>query len=220
MTREARIVLPGVPQHITQRGVRRATVFVDDADFQNYLSLFKENADRFGLRICAYCLMGNHVHFVAIPNARDSIWKTFHRCHSIYAMNFNEKYQLSGHLWEGRPFSCLLDEAHLWAAVRYVELNPVRAGIVRRACDYPWSSARGHCGLWNDPLIDPAWQPANFAFDWIEWLAEDETLQLINDVRAKTRTGLPCGDARFVEIVEQSSGRSFSPKKRGPKPKI
>jgi len=217
MTREARVVLPGAPHHITQRGVRRTDVFLDDSDREKYLKLFHENSEKFGLRVCAYCLMNNHVHFVAIPEREDSIWKTFHRCHSIYAMNFNEKYDVSGHLWQGRPFSCVLDEAHLWAAVRYVELNPVRAHMVERAYDYPWSSAAAHCGLRKDPLLDPNWPPPNPMLDWRQWLRENENLDLIDHIRAKTLTGQPCGDNQFVRTMEQTLSRSFFPKKPGPK---
>src|SRR5205085_8821132 len=117
---------------------------------EEYLHLFTENSRRFSLCVLAYCLMTNHVHFVVVPEKKDSIWKTFHRSHSIYAMRFNAKYGLCGHLWQGRAYSCVLDEAHLWAAVRYVELNPVRAGMVRFAEDYPWSSAAAHCRMDDD----------------------------------------------------------------------
>ena len=126
MSRMPRVVLPGVAHHITQRGVRRSNVFLENADRHLYLDLFLENCHRFLLHVLAYCLMTNHVHFVAIPERRDSIWKTFHRCHSVYATKFNMKYEFSGHLWQGRPFSCVLDEAHLWAAALYVERNPVQ----------------------------------------------------------------------------------------------
>ena len=132
------------------------------------------------------------MHFVAIPERVDSIWKTFHRCHSIYAMNFNTKYDFSGHLWQGRPFSCPLDDAHLWAAVRYVELNPVRAGIVKRAHEYPWSSASAHCGLDIDPLLDTAWLAGTVTFDWLQWLLGDDDPRLINTIRSNTISGRPC----------------------------
>jgi putative transposase len=219
MTREARVVLPGAPHHITQRGIRRSNVFVDDDDHLEYLGLFKQAARQFGLRICAYCLMTNHVHFVAIPERQESIWRTFHRCHSIYAMKFNEKYGLSGHLWQGRPFSCVLDETHFWAAIRYVELNPVRAGMVTEASRYRWSSAVAHCGFADDPVLDPDWPGPDAPSDWGKWLTQDEALEITKHIRTNTITGRPCGDTGFMQLVEQRIGRLLSPKKRGPKAK-
>src|SRR5438552_3548605 len=145
MCRIARVIIPGSPHHVTQRGIRRFDIFREKADRDLYMDLFAKNSRRFGLRVCAYCLMSNHVHFVAIPERQDSLWKTFHRCHSAYAVEFNLKYGLAGHLFQGRPFSTVLDERHFWSAIRYVELNPVRAGMVRHAEDYVWSSAVAHC---------------------------------------------------------------------------
>lgn len=214
----ARVVLPGEPHHITQRGIRRFNVFLDDADRHTYLNLFVENSRRFSLRILAYCLMTNHVHFVVIPERKDSIWKTFHRCHCIYAAKFNMKHEFSGHLWQNRPFSCVLDEAHLWAAVRYVERNPVRAGMVERAEGYPWSSARAHCGTGIDRLLDPAWPPVHSIADWSDWLLTPDQAEQEQRIRERTLTGRPCGDQAFIRTVGQTLGRDLAPKKSGPKP--
>lgn len=153
MSRIARVVVPGMPHHITQRGIRRFEVFRDDADRLLYLNLFAESAQRYRLDVRSYSLMPNHVHFIATPERPDSISKTFHRCHGIYAGRFNDKYALVGHLWQQRPFSCVLSEGHLRNALRYVELNPVRAGIVTSAGDYRWSSARAHCFGDSDLLL-------------------------------------------------------------------
>jgi putative transposase len=163
--------------------------------------------------------MTNHVHFVAIPDQKDSIWKAFHRCHSIYAMNFNKKYGFAGHLWQGRPFSCVLDEQHLWAAVRYVERNPVRASMVARAEEYRWSSARAHCGLASDLLLDPAWLRIDNTPNWSGWLTDDQDVELQGRLRKRTFSGMPCGDDDFVEAAERALGRQLAPKKSGPKPK-
>jgi putative transposase len=216
MTREARIVLPGVAHHITQRGVRRLDTFRDDEDRVRYLNIFQKSCARFGLRICAYCLMSNHVHFVGIPERRDSIWKTFHRAHSMYAESFNDRYELSGHLWQGRPFSCCLSESHLWAAIRYVECNPVRAGLVDRPEDYRWSSAQAHCGLRPDPLLDREWLVIKNIPNWTTWLIEPAT-PLIEQIRERTITGKPCGDHEFLKMAEMRIGRQLAPKRRGPK---
>ena len=108
----ARVVLPGVPLHVTQRGIRRFDTFRDESDRHIYIKLLAESCRRFHLRISAYCLMSNHVHLVAIPERNDSLWRTLHRCHGVYATRFNSKYGLTGHLWQARPFSCALDEEH------------------------------------------------------------------------------------------------------------
>src|SRR5258708_7446303 len=106
MPRTARAVMVGMPHHITQRGSRRFDVFRDNSDRLEYIELFRESCRRFLLRIWAYCLMSNHVHYIAVPEREDSIAKTFHRAHGAYAKRFNVKYGSVGHLWQERPFSC------------------------------------------------------------------------------------------------------------------
>jgi putative transposase len=162
--------------------------------------------------------MTNHVHIVGVPEREDSISKVFRDCHGIYAAEFNKKYDKTGHVWQARPYSCVLDEAHTWAAIRYVELNPVRAGIVARAEDYPWSSARGHCGVSADPLLSPL--DESKARDWSAWLAQDTDSEQERRIRTRTYTGRPCGDDDFVKKVEAVVGRPLAPRKPGPKPRI
>lgn len=170
MPRIARVVVPGIPHHVTHRGVRRSEVFLDAEDFSRYLELFRSACQMFLLRVWAYCLMTNHVHFVAIPQQVDSISKVFHWCNGIYGKYFNERYGLTGNLWEYRPHSSVLDEGHTFNAIRYVERNPVRAGMVASASDYPWSSARAHRGLGDDSLLDFSWPGAQAIPDWAAWL--------------------------------------------------
>ena len=137
MSRVARIVVPGFAHHVTQRGNRRDDVFYTDDDRRAYLRFLRQYAERHGLSIWAYCLMTNHIHLVAVPQREDSLAKALHDAHTVYAMRFNTTTKQSGHVWQGRFYSCPLDESHLWAAVRYVERNPVRAGLVAHAADYP-----------------------------------------------------------------------------------
>jgi putative transposase len=117
MPRMARVVLPGVPHHITQRGVRRLKVFRDDEDYRLYLRLLLRFARHYRLGIAAYCLMPNHIHLVGIPEHGDSLGNALQVCHSQYVQRFNEKYEKRGHLWEERPWSCPMDESYSWAAV-------------------------------------------------------------------------------------------------------
>lgn len=135
--------------------------------------------------------------------------------HGEYAEYFNEKYEVTGHLWEGRFFSCVLDEWHFWQAIRYVERNPVRAGLVDRAENYEWSSAATHCGLRDDPLlkaIPPL--PGSFG-DWSAWLAIEELDADLAEIRKGTRTGRPCGSELFLKDLERKLGRVLVPNKRG-----
>ena len=154
-----------------------------------------------------------------MPEREDSIAKVFRDCHGIYAAEFNKKYGKTGHVWQARPYSCVLDEAHTWAAIRYVERNPVRAGIVARAEEYAWSSARGHCGIATDPLLS-RWSGESLGKDWSAWLADESPDNGQEDrVRARTHTGRPCGDDDFMKRVEGIVGRELAPRKPGPKPR-
>ena len=130
MSRVARVVVPGFPHHVTQRGNRRADVFETDGDREAYLRFLKQYADRHGLAVWAYCLMTNHIHLVVVPVREESLGLALRDTHTVYAMHFNTRTKLSGHVWQGRFHSCPLDESHMWASVRYVERNPQN----------PWSS--------------------------------------------------------------------------------
>src|SRR4030095_10320621 len=152
MPRTSRVVVPGMPHHIVQRAIRRYAVFRDISDRNFYRKVFQESCAMYGLSIRAYSLMTNHVHYIAIPRDRYSIAKVFHRAQGLYASWFNEKNGYVGHLWQERPFSCVLSEARLKNAIRYVENNPVRAGMVLAAEDYLWASARAHSFRGPDPL--------------------------------------------------------------------
>ena len=218
MPRTARVVVPGMPHHITQRGSRQSNVFRDESDRSLYLEQLIDSCHEFLLRIIAYCLMTNHVHFVAIPEREDSIQKVFHRVHGTHAQRFNKKYELVGHLWQERPFSCVLDEGHFWNAIRYVERNPVRAGLVNRAADYRWSSAAAHCNGEDDPVLSSTIRLERH-FDREEWLGENENLETNKIIRQCTATGRPCGDDDFVKRVERITQRDFTRKPPGPKPK-
>jgi len=198
MPRLARIVVPGLPHHVTQKGNRGADIFVDAGDRRLYLSLLNKYARRHRLDILAYCLMTNHVHLVVVPTTELSLAHGLRDAHTAYdALWFNRRAGVSGHLWQGRFFSCPLDEAHLVAAVRYVERNPVRARLVSSAQEYAWSSAAAHCGLREDPLLSQAFPPPAMVADWPAWLSWDDDL-VTETIRQHTHTGRPCGSASFV----------------------
>lgn len=220
MPRIARAVVPDVPHHVTQRGNRGVDVFLDDGDRERYLSVVSHYARRHGADIWAYCLMTNHMHFVMLPHTPDSLARTLRDAQRSHANYLNEKLNQRGHLWHSRYFSCALDDAHLWTAVRYVERNPVRAGLVATAADHPWSSARAHCGLRLDPLLSLGFPLPGVVHDWAEWLADASAdAAALETLRTSTRNGRPCGTPSFVERIESALARILHPRKRGPKPK-
>jgi putative transposase len=146
MPRIARVVVPDHPYHVTQRGNGRQPIFLDDADRLCYLSWINDYSLKHHLSLLAYCLMENHVHFIVLPGKEDALAKTFSIAHMRYAQYFNRKRKGSGHLWQGRFFSYVLDETYLMAAMRYVERNPVRAKMVEKPWQWEWSSAAAHVG--------------------------------------------------------------------------
>lgn len=214
MPRAARIVVPGYPHHVTQRGNRRADVFEDNSDRRFYLSLLRKYCALHGVEIWAYCLMSNHVHFIAVPGTAAALSRAFHATHSIYTRWFNDRKGQSGHVFQGRFYSTVLDEEHLWVALRYVERNPVRAALVANAEAYPWSSAAAHCLGRFDPVLTRGFPPPNIIDDWSHWLSGDDH-NAVEAVRRATHTGRPCGGADFIERLEQLLGRNVAPKKRG-----
>src|SRR5271157_2572367 len=159
MPRMPRAVLPHLPHHVTQRGVNRQAIFLRDADRSVYLQLVLSAADRFGLTMSGYCLMPNHVHWIVIPSTATALARAFGEAHGRYAHYANALRNRSGHFWQNRFFSCALETSHLWAALRYVERNPLRAGLVAAADAWPWSSAAARTGTvsWPDWLDVGDW---------------------------------------------------------------
>lgn len=216
MTRVARVVVPGYPHHVIQRGNRRADVFFTEDDCRFYLAQLRKYALAHGVDIWAYCLMSNHIHVVAVPATEEALARAFRDTHTVYAMRFNQEHELSGHVWQGRFLSSVLDDKHLWACVRYIERNPVRARMVGYAHEHPWSSARARCLGTADPLLATDFPPPGIINDWAQWLCDedDDTTQTI---RQATRTGRPCGSSRFLDRLEGMLGRTLRPRKRGPR---
>ncbi len=218
MPRLARTVCAGVPHHITQRGNRREDVFYTDEDRHAYLGWLKEYAGKYKVDILAYCLMTNHIHLVAAPATEEGLQQMLKPLHMRYAQRVNRARGWKGHIWQGRFFSSALDEAYLWAAIRYVERNPVRAKMVRRAENYLWSSARGHCGLKQDALLTkkPYWRKQFEGIgDWSAWLAEGDEPQKLEVIRRNVEKGLPCGSDKFIQRLEGMTGRALQYRPQG-----
>ncbi|HJS60720.1 MAG TPA: transposase [Pseudolabrys sp.] len=218
MARLARIVIPGVPYHVTQRGNRRQQTFFCDEDYALYRDLLGEAARKAGSEIWSYCLMPNHVHVILVPSHEDGLRLTFADAHRRYTGFINARHRWTGHLWQGRFGAVAMDEAHLMAAARYVALNPVRARIVARAIDWPWSSARAHLSARNDGLVEVSPLLERYG-DFAAFLENAADEQATRTLRMSETTGRPAGTGDWLAELERRSGRSFAPKKRGRKPR-
>ncbi len=217
MARLARVVVPGLPHHVTQRGNRRETVFFGDEDYRAYLDLISAAAGASDTAIWAYCLMPNHVHYIMVPSDPDGLRRTFAEAHRRYAARIHARLKVTGHLWQGRFSSAAMDERHLMAAACYVPMNPVRAGLVARADAWPWSSARAHLAGRDDGVVSVAPLLARVPdFAGLLEAAEDEAAILA--IRRSRTTGRPVGAAEWIEALELATARPLAAAKRGPKP--
>ncbi len=221
MPRMSRLVIPGCPHHIIQRGNRSEDVFFTVDDRLRFLELLAEYTQKHSLAVQAYCLMTNHLHLVVVPQTVDSLGHVMKPLLMRYAQHVNRTQGVAGRLWQGRFYSCPLDEEHLWAAVRYVELNPARAGIVDIPEAYRWSSAAGHCGLRTDEMLsDPCGMAANLSpKQWPQWLHEpcenQAEIERFAQLQRCTQSGRPAGGPSFISRLEKRIGRSLKPKKLG-----
>jgi putative transposase len=214
VARTARIIIPDIPHHVTQRGNRRQEVFFSDSDKALYLNILLRNARKFALTILAYCLMNNHVHLVVLAALKEAFVKAIGETHRKYTTIVNIRENWTGYLWQGRFISCPMDAPHLYSAVRYAERNPVRARIVENAEDYPWSSARAHVFGTSDPLLSDI-KPYLSIPDWKEYLRLPEEENEIEEIRRHSRTGWPLGSDEFIKKLEEQTGRRLRPLEPG-----
>jgi putative transposase len=215
MPRLARAIVPGFPLHITQRGNRRQRTFFCDDDYVRYLQLMAEWCARYRVEIWSYCLMLNHTHLIAVPETADGLRRAIGEAHRRYTAEVNRREGWTGCLWQGRFFSFVMDERYLLAAARYIELNPVRAGLVARASDYPWSSARAHLFGRDDGLVKAAPLLARVE-DWSAFLNAGAAPETADQLRSHERTGRPLGSDDFITHVEGLLNRVLRRRKPGP----
>ena len=217
MARLARVVAVGIVHHVTQRGNAGRYILNSDADRMVYLNLLKENIEQHGASLIGYCLMSNHVHLVMISRESDSLALTLKHTHGKNASYWNAKHNSTGHAWQGRYYSCPLERSHLWEALRYTELNPVRAGLVSEAESWPWSSAKVHCGMTSEDgcLALELWKERWDVSSWREYLAAGETEGELKAIRQCTHTGRPLGTEEFVRDLEAATQRILVPRKGG-----
>lgn len=204
MPRCARIVLPGIPHHITQRGNYRQRIFFRAEDYRLYLDLLTEAARHHGVTILGFCLMPNHVHVIAVPHEPRALGRLFRGVHGDYARAVHIRLARRGHLFQARFQSVPMDEEHFWAALVYVEQNPVRAGLVEECGAWPWSSAREHLGEASRRLVDlVAWRGRHTPESWKLRLELGlRNAALLERIREGTRLGRPLGSEEFLERIE------------------
>lgn len=217
MPRRPRLELPGIPLHITQRGVNRAAVFVDD-DRRHYLALLESMLRPHEVALHAYVLMDNHVHLLASAPGTGSISRALRNLGQCYVQAFNRRHRRTGTLWEGRFKSCLVDsDRYLLAVYRYIELNPVRAGMVATPEAHPWSSVHVNLGQRTDTLVTPhpifaAWGTGDgsHAAAYRRWLYQPIDVPELQAVRDHLRQERALGDLRFQAMVEKALNRPAS----------
>lgn len=223
MPRRPRLEIPGLPLHITQRGVNRAATFIDDGDFVRYRDWLGEALTEHRVALHAYALMGNHVHLLATPHEPGALARVMRQLGQRYVPAFNRKHGRTGTLWEGRFKSCLVDsDRYLLSVLRYIELNPVRAAIVERAEQYRWSSVHVHLGLGTDPCVavHPAFlalgcNPRERALVYRQWLHESLPEVDLANIRRHLRQERALGSPRFQALVEKTLNRPVAVRSRG-----
>ncbi len=208
----ARVTVPGMPHHVTQRGNYRQEIFTSTQDRLIYLEYVARAAAEYGLEIHGWCLMTNHVHWIVVPRVQNAMAASFRRPHSRFAAYINRQYKrASGHLWQGRYYSCPLGGTHFGAALLYVERNPLRAGIAKSAIAYEWSSASARVGLVPAPpyLHLELWKHSFTAQEWLRLLGEENHAEDDSKLRASTKQGKPYGNTAFIEDLECKTGRTL-----------
>jgi len=223
MPRKPRFYLPGVPAHIVQRGNNRQAVFFADGDYRAYLGWLHEGAIRHGCAVHAYVLMTNHVHLLVTPQARDSISRVIQYVGRRYVTYLNHKYGRSGTLWEGRhKGSVISSDAYLLACSRYIELNPVRAGMVELPGDYRWSSYRSNAFGEHNALLEHhatykalGSSPESCRYAYRELFRNVLDAQQIHAIRSAVQTGTPLGDDQFRDQIEKALDCKVGQARRG-----
>ena len=223
MPRQPRLELPGVPMHVTQRGVNHCAIFIDDADRHHYRRVLREACKVNEVLVHAFVLMDNHVHLLLSASRAGAVSQAMRRSGQAHVQAFNARHGRSGTLWQGRFKSCLVDsDRYLLTVLRYIELNPVRAGMVGAAEDYRWSSVHTHLGLACDPLLTPhplyrrlGSDPASRAAAYRVWLEEAVDEEVVARVRRHLVQERALGDVRFQKMAEAALGRPVCCRPRG-----
>lgn len=217
MPRIARIVCVDHPHHISQRGNNKQTVFFDIEDRKLYLKLLKKYSKECKCKIHSYCLMTNHVHLLLTPEKKESLAKAMQKISLRYTQHINKKYNRSGRLWECRFHSCVVEkETYLWSVCRYIERNPVRAGIVKDPTRYQWSSALANTtSVDRYQLITPIWETRFEREEYCRFLTQHDHRNEKEMIRKSTMGGFPIGTKQFLWRLSQDLGIVLRRRKKG-----
>jgi REP-associated tyrosine transposase len=217
MARQQRLIVPAMPVHIIQRGNDRMSCFRDDADRLVYLALLRQLTRKHECAIHAYCLMTNHMHLLLTPSYADACTELMHGISSRYAHYFNRKHGRTGTLWDGRFRSCLVESAsYVLACYRYIELNPVRAGMVSDPAAYLWSSFAGNAGIRSDLLLTPHPEFRAVSLeDYRRLVADGLGEDFIRRIRAATHGGYPLASEEFAAALGAKANRRLHPGRPG-----
>lgn len=215
MARQPRLTIPGYPHHVIQRGNNRQAIFDSPADYQFMLDLLGENARRFRVSLHAYVLMGNHFHLLLTPTEPNALPRMMQAVGRHYVRYFNQRQTRSGTLWEGRYKSTLIQsDSYLLNCMTYIDLNPVRAGLVTQVRDYPWSSHAHYVGLRSDPLLTPHalyWNLGNTPFAreaaYAELVAGGLNTDQQQALTQATLGGWALGDKEFIAELQGMTER-------------
>lgn len=219
--RSARFVLPGVAHHVVARGVDGHKLFFSNRDKERYLKLFALIASEEGVLIHGYCLMSNHVHWLVTPTKAESLARLFHRLHTRWAMYVNRSRERKGHLFQGRYHSTPVNEQHFWVALRYIEVNPRRAGITPNIKDFRYSSAYAHLTGNPDPFLTlmlETWRHRFTPKTWAIFLEETD-LEATNMLRRAARSCQPVGPEGWIAALESTYSRRLHPHPPGRSPR-
>jgi putative transposase len=219
MARPLRFAPAGVPLHVWCRGNQQQTIFNDETDRRRYHKLLIQHCLECGVDILGYCQMTNHVHLILRPNHDEGISDTMQRINSDYAQGVQLRLGRKGHLWQGRYRAAAMDDAYLWNALRYVELNPVRAGLVTQPEDWAWSSAAAHCGVapWPEWLEWKTWASRFHSSEWRAQLRQGLDLEETARIRQATRRNRPLAKAETISKWEQLHAVILRPERPGRK---
>ena len=223
MPRIARAVGIDLPHHITQRGNYRQQIFEDDTNFQKYLSFLQTESMRYKVDILAYCLMPNHVHFIAVPRLPESLGNMFKYVNMKYSQYFNKKKGEHGHLFQGRFFSSIMDERYTIACARYIERNPVRAKMVKNAWLWKWSSSKAHCGIEkkDNLAVKKLFSYIDVReYEWMEFIKQEDNPEEVATIKKQTMRGRPIAGSNFTEKLEEKLKRALIVKTKGRPKKI
>lgn len=219
MPRKRRVIIPDIAHHVVQRGNNKQIVFEEEKDFVNYCFWVNKYANLCKVSILAYCLMRNHVHFIVIPDDLKGMAYLFRIVHMRYAQYLHRKRKTCGHIWQGRFFSCALDDDHLYYALRYVEQNPVRAGLMRYPWDYPWSSANWHIGNSTHRYIKLNSSSIVNRADWKKYLLNTDR-RIDEQLRSKTYKGFAFANDNFIKHWENKLNCQLKESTRGRRPRV